>query len=75
MNHAQWFCLNFPIRKNIAYTDSSFCIPNVLTYGIVFISDFVVFIEYELNKKLQSAFCGIYKHLNLKKIETKLIFG
>lgn len=31
--------------------------------------------EYELNKKLQSAFCGIFKHLNLKKIETKLIWG
>lgn len=42
---------------------------------IVFMSDFVVFIEYEFNKKLQSAFCGIFKHLNLKKLEQNLFLG
>lgn len=42
---------------------------------IVFISDFVVFMEYELNKQLQSAFCGIFKNLNLKKIGTKLFLA
>lgn len=31
--------------------------------------------EYELNKKLQSAFCGIFKHLNVKKLEQNLILA
>lgn len=31
--------------------------------------------EYELNKKLQSAFCGIFKHLNLKKFEQNLFLA